>query len=115
MAAAGMCLLGGSVGTASVARAEDMNYVCTGVHVAHRSSDPVASKESVTLKAQNKSFLIGLPDAKDPVQAQTVADNGTALILRAAGMTIQYMRLTGNLFLIHDDGRLTRLACAVNK
>ena len=97
------------------ARADDFAYTCTGVHVTHRSTDPVASKETVTLKQQDSSILVGLPDAKDPVQAQTVSDNRTALILRAGGMTIQYMRLTGNLFMIHDDGRLTRLACSVSK
>jgi hypothetical protein len=92
------------------AHAADLNLTCTGDH--YRHSQPFPMLESVTLQSTgSKPMEVGLPDVKGPVKGSILADNPIQLKFKAGDLTGQYFKLTGKLFIVHDDGRLTRMVC----
>jgi hypothetical protein len=55
--------------------------------------------------------MIGLPGSDKPTKASMVSSNPIQLKFSARGLTGEYFNFTGDLFLIHRDGRFTKLVC----
>ena len=55
--------------------------------------------------------MLGLPWLDKPTKARVVSANAIQLRFAAGGVIGEYFNFTGDLFLIHKDGRFTRLVC----
>jgi hypothetical protein len=109
---AGLALAWASFSTASnaLAGAVDLNLACTGN--SYNQDGPFPTPVTFTLKIQEtKPVVIGGPGSEKPVKAHTVANNAIQMKFTTAKFTGEYFYFTGDLFLIHADGRLTRLVC----
>lgn len=88
-----------------------LNLVCSGNSYS-KLGDPFPTPETVTLATSDTTHvLVGLPGSGKPAQAKIVSSNAIQLKFAAAGLTGEYFNFSGDLFLIHKDGRFTRLAC----
>ncbi len=88
----------------------DLNLVCTGN--SYKEDGPFPTPETFSLKIEGKKpVLIGGPGSEKPVKARTIASNAIQLKFATGKFTGEYFNFTGDLFLIHKDGRLTRLTC----
>jgi hypothetical protein len=66
----------------------------------------------VTFKKEgDKPVAIGLPGSDKPAKGKILASNAIQLKFSADGMTGEYFNFSGDLFLVHKDGRFTRLVC----
>jgi hypothetical protein len=94
----------------ALAEENDLNLVCTGN--SYKKDGPFPTPETFSLKiAGNKPVFIGGPGSEKPVKARIVANNAIQLKFATGKFTGEYFNFTGDLFLIHADGRLTRLMC----
>lgn len=99
-----------SLTNSALAGAADLNLVCNGN--SYQADGPFPTPETFSLKiAGNKPVLIGGPGTAKPVKARTIASNAIQLKFETGQFTGEYFNFTGDLFLIHKDGRLTRLTC----
>lgn len=99
--------------TVSCARAQpsDLDLVCNGNQYA-RLGDPSPTPVSVSLKKEDqKPVAIILPGADKPTNAKIISSNPIQLKFLVDGLTGEYFNFSGDLFLIHKDGRFTKLAC----
>jgi hypothetical protein len=97
--------------TGAVAGAADLNLVCSGNSYAKEGS-PFPTVETVTFKKEgDKPVVIGLPGSDKLSKAKILASNPIQLKFSADGMTGEYFNFSGDLFLVHKDGRFTRLVC----
>jgi hypothetical protein len=112
---AGLLLACGSpnLTTQALAGDADLNLVCTGN--SYKEDGPFPTPETFSLKIEGKKpVLIGGPGSKKPVKARSTASNAIQLKFATGKFTgeyCEYFNFTGDLFLIHKDGRLTRLTC----
>lgn len=96
--------------SSALAGEADLNLVCSGN--SYQADGPFPTPETFSLKiAGNKPVIIGGPGAATPVKARTIASNAIQLKFETNQFTGEYFNFTGDLFLIHKDGRLTRLTC----
>ncbi|MGQ0446633.1 MAG: hypothetical protein ACT4O2_16320 [Beijerinckiaceae bacterium] len=96
--------------TYTLAGEADLNLVCTGNSYKHE--DPFPTVETFSLKIEgNKPVMIGGPGSERPVKARIIANNAIQLKFSTGKFIGEYFNFTGDLFLIHTDGRLTKLAC----
>src|SRR5262249_17874731 len=87
-----------------------LNLVCSGK--SYKADGPFPTPETFSLMIDGtKSVMIGGPGSAKPVQAPVVAKNAIQLKFKTRNLTGEYFHFTGDLFLIHSDGRLTRLTC----
>jgi hypothetical protein len=111
-ALAGLLLASASLNFATDALAgeADLNLVCTGN--SYKEDGPFPTPETFSLKiAGKKPVLIGGPGSEKPVKARIIANNPIQLKFATGKFTGEYFNFTGDLFLIHKDGHLTRLIC----
>jgi hypothetical protein len=74
--------------------------------------DPFPTAETVFFKMEGKKpVMIVLPGSDKPTKARIVSSNPIQLKFSAAGFTGEYLNFSGDLFLIHKDGRFTKLDC----
>jgi hypothetical protein len=74
--------------------------------------DPYPTTETVSFQTDGKGLVIlGLPWMDKPTKARVVSANPIQLRFAAGGVIGEYFNFTGDLFLIHKDGRFTRLVC----
>lgn len=94
----------------ALAEEADLNLMCSGN--SYKKDGPFPTPETFSLKiAGKKPVMIGGPGPEKPVKARTIANNAIQLKFATAKFTGEYFNFTGDLFLIHSDGRLTRLTC----
>jgi hypothetical protein len=97
--------------TGAVAGAADLNLVCSGNSYA-KEGNPFPAVETVTFKKEGaKPLAIGLPGSDKPAKGKIVSSNPIQLKFAADGLTGEYFNFSGDLFLVHKDGRFTRLVC----
>lgn len=102
------CCFAGAAGSASAAG--ELNLVCVGNSYA--KGGPFPTEETVSLKiAQKQPVLIGFSGSQQSTKAKTVSNNDIQLKFAADGLTGEYFYFSGDLFLIHADGRFTKLLC----
>lgn len=86
------------------------HVVCTGN--SYKEDGPFPTVETFSLKIEGKKpVMIGGPGSEKPVKARLIANNAIQLKFTTGKFTGEYFNFTGDLFLIHTDGRLTRLTC----
>jgi hypothetical protein len=96
--------------TCALAGGDDLDLVCTGN--SYQKDGPFPTVETFSVKiAGTKPVMIGQPGSDKPVKARIVANNAIQLKFATGKFTGEYFHFTGDLFLIHTDGRLTRLTC----
>ncbi|WGJ14441.1 hypothetical protein QEV83_17690 [Methylocapsa sp. D3K7] len=94
----------------AAAQDTNLNLVCSGN--SYKKDGPFPTPETFTLKIDGKKpVFIGGPGSEKPVKARTIASNEIQLKFATGKFTGEYFNFTGDLFLIHNDGRLTRLMC----
>ena len=94
----------------AVAQDANLNLVCSGN--SYKKDGPFPTPETFSLKIDGKKPVsIGGPGTEKPVKARTLASNAIQLKFSTGKFTGEYFNFTGDLFLIHTDGRLTRLMC----
>ncbi|MFZ3325505.1 MAG: hypothetical protein WA231_06230 [Methylocella sp.] len=99
-----------SFATYALAGEADLNLVCIGN--SYKQDGPFSTAETFSVKTEGKKpVMIGGPGLEKPVKARISANNAIQLKFVAGKFTGEYFKFTGDLFLIHTDGRLTRLTC----
>jgi hypothetical protein len=94
----------------AAAQGANLDLVCSGN--SYKKDGPFPTPETFTLKMDGKKpVFIGGPGSEKPVKARTIASNPIQLKFATGKFTGEYYNFTGDLFLIHKDGRLTRLMC----
>jgi hypothetical protein len=94
----------------AVAGEAGLDLVCTGN--SYKADGPFPTVETFSLKIDGKKpVIIGGPGSEKPVKARTIASNAIQLKFTTGKFIGEYFNFTGDLFLIHTDGRLTRLTC----
>jgi hypothetical protein len=89
----------------------DLDLVCSGNSYG-KDGDPFPTTETVSFKREGKKpVMIGLPGSDKPTKASIVSSNPIQLKFSARGLTGEYFNFSGDLFLIHKDGRFTKLVC----
>ena len=99
--------------TAPCAKAgpSDLDLVCTGNSYG-KGGDPFPATENVSFKTGTKNrLMIDLPGSNQPIKASIISHNPIQLRFSAHGLIGEYFNFTGDLFLIHNDGRFTKLSC----
>ena len=95
----------------ALAQPTDLDLVCDGNQFA-KLGDPSPTPVTASLKKDGKKTIaITLPGADKPSSAAIISSNPIQLKFTAAGLTGEYFNFSGDLFLIHKDGRFTKLAC----
>jgi hypothetical protein len=95
----------------TMAGSSDLDLVCSGNSYS-KLGDPYPTPETVSFKTEGKnSVMIDLPGSNKPTKARIGASNPIQLKFSAAGLTGEYFKFSGDLFLIHKDGRFTKLLC----
>lgn len=96
--------------TYALAGEADLNLVCTGN--SYKQDGPFPTVETFSLKIEDKKpVMIGGPGSEKPVKARIIVNNAIQLKFKTGKFTGEYFNFTGDLFLIHTDGHLTRLNC----
>lgn len=96
--------------TYALAGEANLNLVCSGN--SYKQDGPFPTVETFTFKTEGKKpVMLGGPGLEKPVKARISANNPIQLKFVAGKFTGEYFKFTGDLFLIHTDGRLTRLTC----
>jgi Protein of unknown function (DUF1236) len=110
LAVAALACASVSAATSALAGGDDLDLVCTGN--SYQKDGPFPTVETFSVKiAGTKPVMIGQPGSDKPVKARIVANNAMQLKFATGKFTGEYFHFTGDLFLIHTDGRLTRLTC----
>jgi hypothetical protein len=95
----------------TMAGSSDLDLVCSGNSYS-KLGDPYPTPETVSFKREGKKpVMIGLPGSDKPTKASIVSSNPYQLKFSAADLTGEYFNFSGDLFLIHKDGRFTKLIC----
>jgi hypothetical protein len=93
----------------AMAEPSDLDLVCSGNSYG-KDGDPFPTTETVSFKKEGKNpVMIGLPGPDKPTKASIVSSNQIQLKFSARGLTGEYFNFSGDLFLIHKDGRYTKL------
>ena len=97
--------------TCVLAQPIDLDLACDGNQFA-KLGDPSPTPVTASLRNDGKKTVaITLPGADKPISAAIISSNPIQLKFSAAGLTGEYFNFSGDLFLIHKDGRFTKLAC----
>lgn len=110
LAGAALACASVSAATCALAGGDDLDLVCTGNSYQKDGPFPTVETFSVKIAGMNP-VMIGQPGSDKLVKAHIVANNAIQLKFATAKFTGEYFRFTGDLFLIHTSGRLTRLSC----
>jgi hypothetical protein len=95
----------------AIAAQSDLDLICSGNSYG-KEGDALPTAETVSFKrAGKKPPMISLPGSDELTTAKIVSSNPIQLKFSAGGLIGEYFNFTGDLFLIHKDGRLTRLVC----
>jgi hypothetical protein len=95
----------------AAAGAASLDLVCSGNSYG-KEGDPFPTPDTVSFETDGKGLVIlGLPWMDKPTKARVVSANPIQLRFAAGGVIGEYFNFTGDLFLIHKDGRFTRLVC----
>jgi hypothetical protein len=95
----------------AMAEPSDLDLVCSG-NSYRKLGDPFPTTETVSFKREGKKpAMIGLPGSDKPTKASIVSSSPIQLKFSARGLTGEYFNFSGDLFLIHKDGRFTKLVC----
>jgi hypothetical protein len=111
--AAGGFLLAFAACTAfpAVAGPSALDLTCSGNSYG-KEGNPFPATETVSFSTDGKGLvMLGLPWLDKPTKARVVSANPIQLRFAAGGVIGEYFNFTGDLFLIHKDGRFTRLVC----
>jgi hypothetical protein len=88
-----------------------LDLTCSGNSYAS-TGDPFPTPETVAFKWDGKkSVTVTVPGGDGPTAARIVSSNPIQLKFSAGAATGEYFNFSGDLFLIHKDGRFTRLVC----
>ena len=97
--------------TCVLAQPIDLDLACDGNQFA-KLGDPSPTPVTAALRKDGtKHIAITLPGADKPISATITSSNPIQLKFTAAGLTGEYFNFSGDLFLIHKDGRFTKLGC----
>jgi len=95
----------------AMAEPSDLDLVCSGNSYGS-TGDPFPTTETVLFKRENNDVVtIALLGADKPSKARIISSNPIQLKFSIDNMTGEYFRFSGDLFLIHRDGRFTKLVC----
>jgi hypothetical protein len=95
----------------TLASPSDLDLVCSGNSYG-KTGNPFPTTETVSLKREDKKpLMIDLAGSEKPTKARIVSSNPIQLKFSAAGLTGEYFNFSGDLFLIHKNGRFTKLVC----
>jgi hypothetical protein len=95
----------------AVASPSALDLVCSGNSYG-KEGNPFPTTETISFETDGKGLvMIGLPGSDRPVKARIVSSNPIQLRFSAGGLIGEYFNFTGDLFIIHKDGRFTRLVC----
>jgi hypothetical protein len=98
-------------GLGAAAGPTDLDLVCSGNSYS-KLGDPFPDRETISLETNDKTHVtIILPGSDKPTKAKIISSNPIQLKFSTAEFTGEYFNFSGDLFLIHKDGRLTRLVC----
>lgn len=89
--------------------APDLTLACSGN--SYKRGDPFPAPQTFSLKIGGKNSVAIGGSSLQPGKAHVLSNNPIQLRFTAGKFTGEYFHLTGDLFLIHPDGRLIRLAC----
>jgi len=88
-----------------------LDLSCSG-NSYEKTGDPFPTAETVAFNWDGRKLvMLDLPGADKPTKASVVSSNPIQLKFAASGLTGEYFNFSGDLFLIHKDGRFTRLLC----
>ncbi|ARN81492.1 hypothetical protein [Methylocystis bryophila] len=91
--------------------ASDLDLVCTGNSYA-KANDPFPTTETLSFKREGKNpAAIELPESKKQTNTRTISSNPIQLKFTVDSWIGEYFNFTGDLFLIHKDGRFKKFAC----
>lgn len=103
--------LGPAAVSCALAQPIDLDLACDGNQFA-KLGDPSPTPVTASVyKDGKKAIAITLPGADKPINATITSSNPIQLKFTAAGLTGEYFNFSGDLFLIHKDGRFTKLGC----
>jgi hypothetical protein len=88
--------------------ADNLKLSCSGNSYKH--DDPYPAPETVSLNTSGKTVTVAIGQG-GAEHARILSNNVYQLKFSAGKFTGEYFHLTGDLFLIHKDGRLIKLAC----
>ena len=94
---------------APAASAEELDLACSGNSYKH--ADPFPTPETFSLKIGEKNSVAIGGGSLHPGKVRVSSNNPIQLKFTAGKFTGEYFHLTGDLFLIHPDGRFMKLAC----
>ncbi len=95
----------------SVAEQPKLDLVCTGNSYGKEGNLFPTSETASFIREGNRYVMISLPGSDKPTKAKIVSSNTIELRFSAGGLTGEYFNFSGDLFLIHGDGRFTKLVC----
>src|SRR5262245_3355664 len=96
--------------TSALAAGDDLNLTCSGNN--YTKNGPFPTAETLSLKiAPRKPVIITQPGSNEPTKYRIVANNAIQLKFGTDKFSGEYFYFTGDLFLIHRNGRLTRMTC----
>jgi hypothetical protein len=84
---------------------------CSGNSYKHDDPFPKPIDVALSMTGTTVKVAIGKPGDEQKESARVVSNNTIQLKFTAGKFTGEYFHLTGDLFLIHKDGRLIRLVC----
>ncbi len=109
--AAVTALIAAFAATGAMAQPAALDLACSGNSYA-KTGDPFPTTETVSFATDGVGLVfLGLPGAEKPTKARVVSRNAIQLRFSAGGVIGEYFNFSGDLFLIHKDGRFTRLVC----
>ena len=93
----------------------NLNLTCSGNSYNHDDPFPAPETVSLSVSGSNRvSVLLGQSGSGKPETARVLSNNEIQLKFAAQPFTGEYFHLTGDLFLIHKNGRLTKVSCKPN-
>lgn len=109
---AGTALTWACLSGTTYALAEDDNLDLTCSGNSYKKDGPFPTPETFSVKiAGTNPVVIGLAGSDKPDEARVLTNNTIQLKFTTGKFIGEYFHFTGDLFLIHTDGRLTRLTC----
>jgi len=97
--------------TSALAGPSALDLACSGNSYT-KTGDPFPTPETVSFATDGGGLVtLVVPGSDKPTKARVVSRNAIQLRFSAGGVIGEYFNFTGDLFLIHQDGRFTRLVC----
>jgi hypothetical protein len=88
-----------------------LDLTCSGNSYG-KEGNPFPTTETVSFVTDGRGLVtLALPNADRPAKARVVSSNAIQLRFAAGDLIGEYFNFTGDLFLIHKDGKFTRLVC----